>query len=1101
MAPGDFRVRRNTSLGAGTGGSTSSTGEPSAAMSHADSVFMTGNWYASASFDGGRTFSYIDPYTTFPASYGGFCCDQVVQYDRSHDLFIWLLQYGANGTTNIQRIAVATPADLQAGNWTYWDFTPQMLGWPTNREFDFPDLALSATFLYVTSNGFDTAGGNSLGSTVWRIPLNELAAKGSVNFNYWTRTDSHSPRLTQGAGSTMYWGSWDTTSSIRVFDWPDGSGTINWTNVGINSFNWLSKDGVATSPDGTNWAAFADSRILGAWTSGAVIGFMWNAKQGGGFAYPQVQVAQLTTAKTFVSQSQVWSTTIAWMYPSVNVDARGHLGGSIAWGGGTSYPQASVWIADDINGGALAPLENMTVTSGDHGPSRNRWGDYLTSRKHPGFTQNTWVATGYCLSGGTGNADADPRFLWFGRERDMPVLLANDTPTAGSSIPGYYEFPVRGYSWAVVGVDPSPNDHDIAADNDNDFSSTYASSSFAGTVRDFIVTNGHSWGADNHYARVSYGSTSAYTIEGEWEGVNVAVSSPVTTWEPANGVVDIFQVYLTSGSYYRARADVWYSTPDVAIYGFKPSRAQGSRGGADWSADAAGAGGDEEALFYASETGWYGFVVTHNNATSGYYDFSIAPAVQTISGHTYNFAGSPLSGVYVYTSTGGSDYSDATGFYSLTVPYGATVNMWSTLTGYGFLPISIHYASVTSDLTAQDFHGGLNLSIPQARLKPDGTSVYLADKVLSAQIGANVYVEEPNRVAGIRVDSVTSPGQLMVVGGVMSTTYAERRISPSWTQNVGFGTVKPLHMTNRNLGGGPFGAFTPGIPGATGMNNVGLLVRTEGVVTKNLVGDFYLDDGSGVMDSAPTVGVLVDTSTIGVTPPAVGKYVTVTGISGATTLGGVPIRILRPRSASDIQYVVRSVGFIHGVDTAGAAGFKSLLDSYGLPTTLIPDAQVTATDLSKFDVLIIAYDSPSYSYSDRVAAISGSGKPVIGIGMGGALYLDTQSLHIGWGPSATTSNATSIVPQNTGNPIFHTPSEVLANPLVVFSTPVSATEVYMPRAPASVTGLGQDPSATDYDPLAAEDRYLQWGFYGGVSSMTPNGKRLFVNAVHYLGTK
>jgi len=177
-APNDFIVQRNTSLGyAGTHNWTSSTNEPSLAESNSDVVFFSGNWYASLSLDGGQTFSFINPFTLFPASYGGFCCDQVVQYDRSHDLFIWLLQYVKDSNANIQRIAVATSADLRNGSgWTYWDITPQLLGWPSLREWDFPDMSVGSTYLYVTSNVFATSGGSSLGSTVWRMSLAQLAA-------------------------------------------------------------------------------------------------------------------------------------------------------------------------------------------------------------------------------------------------------------------------------------------------------------------------------------------------------------------------------------------------------------------------------------------------------------------------------------------------------------------------------------------------------------------------------------------------------------------------------------------------------------------------------------------------------------------------------------------------------------------------------------------------------------------------------------------------------------------------------------------------------------------------------------------------------------
>ena len=90
------------------------------------SVMMTGNWFASTSTDAGANWTFLDPFTRFPASAGGFCCDQIVLYNPRHRIWIWLLQYisTANGD-NIFRLAVCREAEF--GSWYYWDFAPQEL--------------------------------------------------------------------------------------------------------------------------------------------------------------------------------------------------------------------------------------------------------------------------------------------------------------------------------------------------------------------------------------------------------------------------------------------------------------------------------------------------------------------------------------------------------------------------------------------------------------------------------------------------------------------------------------------------------------------------------------------------------------------------------------------------------------------------------------------------------------------------------------------------------------------------------------------------------------------------------------------------------------
>src|ERR1035441_6761161 len=67
---------------------TSSIGEPSVAC-NGDVVFYAGNWYAAMSTDGANSFEYVNPYKSFPDPPGmRFCCDQVVHYIPSIDMFV-----------------------------------------------------------------------------------------------------------------------------------------------------------------------------------------------------------------------------------------------------------------------------------------------------------------------------------------------------------------------------------------------------------------------------------------------------------------------------------------------------------------------------------------------------------------------------------------------------------------------------------------------------------------------------------------------------------------------------------------------------------------------------------------------------------------------------------------------------------------------------------------------------------------------------------------------------------------------------------------------------------------------------------------------------
>ena len=209
--------------------------EPSAAI-NGKVVFYTGNWFAAISTDGGTTFKFVDPFTTFPNPPGmGFCCDQVVQYVKSIDTFFWLLQYTRDSSgKNIQRIAYATTARAKSGTWRFFDITPASLGLPSGIWLDFPDLATGTNMLYMTSNAF-TAAGAWRASAVVRIKLNSFTS-GTLSASRSVSTTNPSLRVAQNCGTTAYFVAHNSTSSLRVFTWPEASPAPTSTNITVASW-------------------------------------------------------------------------------------------------------------------------------------------------------------------------------------------------------------------------------------------------------------------------------------------------------------------------------------------------------------------------------------------------------------------------------------------------------------------------------------------------------------------------------------------------------------------------------------------------------------------------------------------------------------------------------------------------------------------------------------------------------------------------------------------------------------------------------------------------------------------------------------------------
>ncbi|MHB9037252.1 MAG: FG-GAP repeat domain-containing protein, partial [Armatimonadota bacterium] len=146
---------------------------------------------------------------------------------------------------------------------------------------------------------------------------------------------------------------------------------------------------------------------------------------------------------------------------------------------------------------------------------------------------------------------------------------------------------------------------------------------------------------------------------------------------------------------------------------------------------------------------------------------------------------------------------------------------------------------------------------------------------VSASFTGFFYLESGDRVSGIRV---WMPGHGLSVGRKVTVTGwlredqsgGELYIDASGvSDDHQTGSILPLGMTNRALGGGADGQ--PGVDGANGLNNIGLLIRTTGAVTESHASDapawFKIDDGSGV--SVKVLGIV----------PGGASYVAVTGIS------------------------------------------------------------------------------------------------------------------------------------------------------------------------------------------------------------------------------
>lgn len=396
-------------------GYSSEVNEPAVAAS-GDRVFYTANWFTAASSNGGTDFNFVNPNPgPFPAPTGEiFCCDQTMAHDPGSNTIFWLQQFSPHGGTNTgtQRINVDQNAD---GSWDCaYDINTVLVGFPVNTWFDFPDLAVSTNYLYHTSNTFTFSGGWA-GAYAGRYPLSELAACTTpLTIDGYRGGSGGSYRLSRGADTTMYFASHQSNTAMRVWSWPDAD--PDPTSVSRIVASWINGNHSCPGPDGRNWCGRHDARIQGGFVTGETVGFMWTPSQGGSYPFPYIRISTFdtTTSLTPIDDIDIWSSDVAYMYPSASVNSTGQLGGTVMWGGGdTHYASCSAWMADSPLAGALVPLEHTTAIAGAFGPTNSsaRSGDYTLSEVYyPDDTQFVGACFAYLSLG-----SATSNYIRFGR--------------------------------------------------------------------------------------------------------------------------------------------------------------------------------------------------------------------------------------------------------------------------------------------------------------------------------------------------------------------------------------------------------------------------------------------------------------------------------------------------------------------------------------------------------------------------------------------------------------------------------------------------------------------------------------------------------------
>lgn len=409
----DFQVIRNTAPSP-PNGYASSIDEPSVGQA-GKYVFYTHNWYAHRSTDGGQTWTGVDPFVDF----ADFCCDQEAIYSTGRNVLIWermgLVPFG--GTENTIKLGVSTNGGASFCN---FDITPAQIG-ESNRWHDYPHLAVTNRYLWMTTNLFDLSD-NWTKSVIIRFPLSVLSVCGSLSYSFWTTSAVFNITPAQGAIYTQYLSSHLDTDTERIFYIYQGSGSLLFIDTNIPAWT-PTPGGSAHCPilGGSNPCARTDDRISSVFIrrlNGQYwqLWEFWNVAEGGGFPLPYVNAATFGGALNYVARPNLWSAGTAYAYASGVENERGDVGLNVSSFTSTTYPSQVVGLDDDFNGTPPSwEIYTVNTSTGDAGG--DYWGDYSRARSFQP-SGNVWVAAGHTSTGV--NGFAVPHYVVFGRNGDLP---------------------------------------------------------------------------------------------------------------------------------------------------------------------------------------------------------------------------------------------------------------------------------------------------------------------------------------------------------------------------------------------------------------------------------------------------------------------------------------------------------------------------------------------------------------------------------------------------------------------------------------------------------------------------------------------------------
>jgi hypothetical protein len=291
---------------------------------------------------------------------------------------------------------------------------------------DYPHIAVSNNFLYLTTNNLNAAG-SWTGSQIRRFNVAQMSSCVTAATNTVNYVGSDGQRIVtpvENATTTQYFGVNRSANVFRIIRWQEAAAGIaqfdrtlphasSFTNPdcrgGTGNFDFIERT--------TSWS-IAGFRLRGAVVPGNRMWFLWNVNRDASHAQAHLHSAIFTEpGLALLTSNAVHNSTRCFGYPTLGANSFGEFGLTFAHGGrlgGGGLPaQGAVAVDDAGSAGNFFPTFNTTAV-GTHNRSDGRFGDYFTIRRNDNACPHGWNATNYALSGGnTASSHVNARNVQF----------------------------------------------------------------------------------------------------------------------------------------------------------------------------------------------------------------------------------------------------------------------------------------------------------------------------------------------------------------------------------------------------------------------------------------------------------------------------------------------------------------------------------------------------------------------------------------------------------------------------------------------------------------------------------------------------------------